>query len=32
MSLFNDILDYIPVNEQEKNDKKVMLDYIGYSV
>ena len=28
MSLVKDIENYIPVNEQEENDKKVMLDYM----
>ena len=28
MSLLSDIENYKPVNEQEKNDKKVMLDYM----
>ena len=28
MGLLHDIENYIPVNEQEKNDKKVMLDYM----
>ena len=28
MSLVNDIEKYIPVNEQEENDKKVMLEYM----
>ncbi len=28
MSLLKDIENYIPVNEQEENDKKVMLDYM----
>ena len=28
MSLIKDIENYIPVNEQEVNDKKVMLDYM----
>ena len=28
MGLIHDIENYIPVNEQEENDKKVMLDYM----
>ena len=28
MSLFKDIESYMPVNEQEENDKKIMLDYM----
>ena len=31
MSLLNQIKNYIPVNEQEENDKKVMLDYMKNS-
>ena len=28
MNLQNEIENYIPVNEQEENDKKIMLDYM----
>ena len=28
MGLIHDIENYVPVNEQEKNDKKIMLDYM----
>lgn len=28
MSLLSDIENYIPVNEQEENDKRIMLDYM----
>ena len=28
MGLIHDIENYIPVNEQEENDKKIMLDYM----
>ena len=31
MSLLNEIENYIPVNEQEENDKKVMLDYMKHN-
>jgi len=30
MSFREDIMKYHPINEQEENDKKVMLDYIGH--
>ena len=31
MSLLNEIENYIPVNEQEEKDKKIMLDYMKFN-
>ena len=31
MGLLENIENYIPVNEQEENDKKVMLDYMKHN-